>query len=68
MKKETPMARRVDIRPGAASPERRVTSLEAAAERPRHIDAYIDYFASGDPRPPRIASDACGEALLDGDA
>ena len=62
------MARRVDLHRSAASPERRVASLEAAAERPRRIDAYIDYFASGDRRPPRIASDPCGEALLDRDS
>jgi hypothetical protein len=58
----------------AASPERsvrargaRAISLEAAVERPRRIDNYIDYFASGYSRRVRVASDRCGEALLGGD-
>ena len=47
----------------AATP---TTSLEAV-ERPRRIDAYIDYFASGGTHRISVAADLCGEALLDGD-
>ena len=66
------MARRIESRRSALSPERRVaacaalaTSLEAAVERPRRIDAYIDYFASGSMQQAGIVADPCGEALLD---
>ena len=48
-----PVARRIDSRRSAAPPDRSATDeaalatfLEAAVERPRRIDAYIDYFAS----------------------
>jgi hypothetical protein len=37
-------------------------------ERPKRIDAYIDYFASGDTGATRVAADLCGETLLDEDA
>ena len=64
------MANRIDGRRSAPPPEPRVgtgPTLEAAADRPRRIDAYIDYFASGDRRPTSIEADPCGETLLDGD-
>jgi bacterioferritin len=41
--------------------------LELAADRPRRVDSWIDYFGTGDARRITISSDACGEALLDGD-
>ncbi len=37
--------------------------LELVADRPRRVDSWIDYFGTGD----ALSSDACGEALLDGD-
>lgn len=69
------MSCRVQVRRSAEQPERRVSApvapaspLEPDVERPRRIDAYIDYFAGGDTRRTSTASDPCGEALLDGDA
>jgi hypothetical protein len=38
-----------------------------ATDRPRRVDSYIDYFGTGDARHTTVSSDACGEALLDGD-
>lgn len=58
------MTCRIQVRRSAEEPERRVSApvapagpLEPAVERPKRIDAYIDYFGS----------DPCGEALLDED-
>jgi hypothetical protein len=69
------MTCRIDSRRGAAPPERTVRArvapagpLEPAVERPKRIDAYIDYFASGYRRRAGIASDPRGEARLGGDA
>jgi bacterioferritin len=41
--------------------------LELVADRPRRVDSWIDYFGTGDARRTTISSDACGEALLEGD-
>jgi bacterioferritin len=40
---------------------------ELGADRPRRVDSYIEYFGVGDARRTTVSSDACGEALLDGD-
>jgi hypothetical protein len=40
-------------------------SLELVADRPRRIDAWIDYFGTGDAHLTALSYDACGEALLD---
>jgi hypothetical protein len=68
------MASRMDSRRSTAPTERNVrargmlaTSLEADVERPRRVDAYIDYFGSGEARRPSISSGPRGESLLDGD-
>jgi hypothetical protein len=68
------MTCRIDSRRGAAPPERTVRArvtpaspLEPAVDRPRRIDNYIDYFASGYRHRISIASDPCGEAQLGGD-
>jgi hypothetical protein len=68
------MSCRVQVRGSFEQPERPVIArraptgpLEPAVERPRRIDAYIDYFGSDDTRRTRIASDPGGEALMDGD-
>ena len=68
------MSCRIQVRRSSEQPERPVSvprspagPLEPAVERPRHIDAYIDYFGAADTRRNRIASDLGGKALLDGD-
>jgi hypothetical protein len=67
------MSRRIQVRRSAEELERPVSAhgapagpLERAVERPRSIDAYIDYFGGGDTRRPHITSDP--DALLDGNA
>jgi len=71
------MSCRTQVRRSAEQPERPASAhlapaglLQSAVEHPRRIDAYIDYFGSGDPRRTGITSDPdlCGEVLLDGDA
>jgi len=61
------MPNRIHTRRSAEQPAP-ASSLHAAVDRPKRIDAYIDYFASGDRRVTGIPADACGETLLDGDA
>ncbi len=39
--------------------------LELVTDRPRRIDAWIDYFGTGDVHFTPISYDAGGEALLD---
>jgi hypothetical protein len=58
------MTCRIDSRRSTAAPEQSARAgvtparpLEPAIERPKRIDAYIDYFGA----------DPCGETLLDGD-
>ena len=64
------MSRRIHVRRSVEQPERVAPAgpLETTVERPRRIDAYIDYFASGDTRRASITSDPDGDALRDGDA
>jgi hypothetical protein len=38
---------------------------ELVADRLRRIDAWIDYFGSGDAHPTPVSYDMCGETLLD---
>jgi hypothetical protein len=70
------MSCRTQVRHSAEQPERPASAhvspagpLEPAVEHPRRIDAYIDYFGTGDTRRTGITSDPdlCGEVLLDGD-
>ena len=42
-------------------------ALPLGADQPRRVDAWIDYFGNDDASRTLGASDACGEALLDGD-
>lgn len=55
-------------RRGPEAPERpalsRANSLELVADRPRRIDAWIDYFGTGDPHLTSTSYDAGGEAIL----
>jgi hypothetical protein len=67
------MSYRVDTRRSTEQPGRRVSPqaptsrLEPPVDRPRRIDACIDYFGTGNARSLSDSSDACGESLLDGD-
>lgn len=68
------MTCRIQARRSPEQPEPRVSPRvppagprEPAGERPRRIDADPDDCAGGDTRGTSIASDPCGEAVLDGD-
>ena len=68
---EVPMAYRVDSRRSTEQPGRRASArppFEPVVDRPRRIDACIDYFGTGNARSLSSSLDACGELLLDGDA
>ena len=62
------MAYRVDSRRSTEQPGRRASArrpLEPVVDRPRRIDACIDYFGTGDARSLSDSSDSCGESILD---